>query len=51
MRRENQKGDLFKIAKRMVKTNQNIIGKQCIRNDEGVLTVSNKNKEIPWKSY
>ena len=35
----------------MSKTNQNIIDEQCIKNDDAVLTVSNENKEIPWKSY
>lgn len=38
-----------KIAKRMVKPNQDIIGAQCIRNDDGVLRVSNEDK-IVWRS-
>ena len=33
MWRNHQKYGVFKIAKRMVKTNQNIIGEQCIRKD------------------
>ena len=28
--------DVFKTAKRVVKTNQGIIGGQCVRNDDGV---------------
>ena len=36
----DQKCDVFQIAKRMVKTNQDIIGDQCLRNDDGALTVS-----------
>ena len=36
----------FKTAKRMVKTNQDITGEQCFRNDDGVLTVSNEDKKI-----
>ena len=38
------KCDVFKIAKRMVKTNQDVIGKQCIRNNDGVLSVNDKDK-------
>ena len=33
------------------KTNQNIICKQCIRNDDNVLAVSDEDKKIAWKSY
>ena len=36
---------MFKIAKRMVKTNQGIIGEQCKRNDDGVLTVSDEGRK------
>ena len=46
----DQKRDVFKIAKRIVKTNQDIIGEQGIRNDNGVLAVSDENK-IARKSY
>ena len=35
----------------MVKTNQDIIGKQCIRDDNGVLAVSDEDKKMTWKSY
>ena len=45
-----QKGDVFKIAKRLVNTNQDIIGEQCVRNCD-VLAVSDEDKEIAWKSY
>ena len=41
----------FKIPERMVKTSQHIIGEQCIRNDDGVLAVSDEDKKIVWKSY
>ena len=41
MQRVNQKCEVPKIAKRMVNANQDIIGEQCIRNDDGVLRVSN----------
>lgn len=37
---------LFMIAKRTVKTNQDFIGEQCIRNDDGVLAVSGEDRKI-----
>ena len=51
MWRDDQKCDVFEIAKRMVTTNQEINGKQCIRNDDGTLAVSDEGKKIAWKSY
>ena len=52
MRRDDQKGDVAKTAKRTVKTNQHVINEQwCIRNVNGVLTVSDLDEKIAWKSY
>ena len=45
MWQDDQKCDMFKIAKRMDKTNQDIIGEQCIRNGDGVLAVSDEDKK------
>ena len=39
MQQKDQKCNVFKIATSMVKTNQDVIGEQCIRNDDGVLVV------------
>ena len=50
MGRDDQKCDVLKIAKRMVKTNQDTVGEQCIRNDDGVMAVS-QSKKIAWKKY
>ena len=44
-RRHDQKCDEFKIKKGTIKTNQDIIGEQLIRND-GVLAVSDNDKKI-----
>ena len=41
MQRVSQKCEVPKIVKRVVNANQDIIGAQCIRNDNGVLQVSN----------
>ena len=35
----------------MVKDNRDIIGEQCIRNDDGVLAVSEEAKKVARKSY
>lgn len=43
--RKNQKYELLMIPKRMVIVNQNIIGEQCIRNDDGMLVASDENKK------
>ena len=48
---DDQKCDLFKIPKGMVKINQDIIGEQYTRNDHGVLAVSEEDKKRAWKSY
>ena len=45
MWRYHEKQDVFKIAKSMVKTNQDIIGEQQIRNDDGALALSDKDKK------
>ena len=50
-RRDDQRNEVFKIAKAIVKTNQDIIGEQCIRNDEGKLAVTNVDMKQAWKSY
>ena len=52
MKRDDQKFDISKIAKRMVRTNQDIIGElQRKRDDDSVLAVSGEDKTIAWKSY
>ena len=45
MQQDDQKCDVLKVAKSMVKTNQDIICEQCIRNDDNILTVSDEDKE------
>ena len=41
------KCDMFK----MVKTNQDINDEHCIRNNGGVVAVSDEDKKIAWESY
>ena len=49
--RDYQKCDLFKVAKRMVKYNEGITGEQFIVNDDSVLTGTQEDSKIAWKSY
>ena len=49
MRRD--KCDVFKIPNRMVKTNQDVTGEQCVRNHDGVGALSDEDKKITWKNY
>ena len=51
LRRDDEKNEVFRIAKQMAKTNQDIVGEKCIRNDEGVLATSEQDKKDAWKCY
>ena len=42
---------MFKTAKSVVKTNQNIMDEHCIRNDDGVPAVIDENMKLDWKNY
>lgn len=37
LRRKYQRNELFRIARQMKNTNQDVVGEKCIRNNEGVL--------------
>ena len=43
--RDDQKNEVFKIAKQMTKTNQDIIGEKCVRDDTGELAFDDKSKK------
>ena len=51
LRREDQRNEVFKIAKQMKKTNQDVIGEKCIHNDEGNLASTEEEKKLAWKSH
>ena len=48
---DDEKWSVFKIAKRMVQTNQDIIGEHCIKSYDGKLTVGDKEKKTAGKDY
>ena len=35
---------IFKLAKQMDKTNQDVVGEKCVRNDAGELSLSDEEK-------
>ena len=35
----------------MKKTNQDVVGEKCIRNDEGNLASTEEKKKLAWKSH
>lgn len=49
--RNDYKFDAFKIAKSMIKTNQDMIGEQCIRKYGGVSSVSDEDAKIVQESH
>ena len=42
---------VFRIASQMRKTNQDVVGDKCIRNDDGELSVSDDAKKQTWKEH
>ena len=46
LQKNYQKCYAFKISKKIVKTNQDIIAEECIRNDDVMLTVSDEENKI-----
>ena len=46
------KGDkVFRIAKQMMRENQDVMGKKCVKNDEGELVLTPKAKKAAWKQH
>ena len=50
LRRDDGKDEIFKIAKHMARTNQDVVGDKCIRNDHGDLAFEDCSKEKPWEN-
>ena len=45
------KTGIFKLAKQMDKTNQDVVGKKCVRNDAGELSLSDEEKMKAWVEH
>ena len=42
---------IFKLAKQMDKTNQDVVGEKCVRNDAGELSLSDEEKMMAWVEH
>ena len=42
---------IFKLAKQMDKTNQDVVGEKCVRNDTGELFLSDEEKMKAWVEH
>ena len=42
---------IFKLAKQMDKTNQDVVGEKCVRNDAGELSLSDEEKMKAWVEH
>ncbi len=49
--RDDEKGMVFKIAKQIVKTNQDVVGEGFVRDDKGELALDDSAKKEAWRSY
>ena len=46
------KGDkVFRIAKQMMRENQDVMGEKCVKNDEGKLALTPEAKKAAWKQH
>ena len=43
--------DIFKIAKKMRKDNQDITGEKCIKDDSDKLSMDDQAKKVAWKQH
>ena len=45
------RNQLFKIARQMVKTNADVVGDRCVTNDDGELACTDSEKLSAWKQH
>ena len=43
--------DIFRIAKQMKRENQDILGDNCARNEEGNLAISDDDNKLAWVEH
>ncbi len=51
MTRDDVKGEVFKIAKQITKTNQDVVGVGYVRGDDGELALDDSAKREAWRSH
>lgn len=45
------RGKIFKTARRMVASNRNVVGQQCVRSDQGDVVVNDEDLRNAWKEH
>ena len=48
---KEDRNQLFKIARQMVKTNVDVVGDKCVTNDDGELACTDSEKLSAWKQH
>ena len=48
---KEDRNQLFKIARQMVKTNADVVGDKCVTNDDGELACTDSEKLSAWKQH
>ena len=51
LRREDQRREVFWIARQCVSRNQDVVGEKCVRNDSGALTLTNAERKEAWNCH
>ena len=51
LKREDNRTEVFKIAKHMCLTNRDVIGENCVKNDQGDLAVTDHEKLLAWYEH
>ena len=49
--KEDDRVEVFKIAKQMKAANRDVVGDTCVRNDNGELAVTDTEKHLAWKEH
>ena len=51
LRREDNRTEMFKIAKRMYAANRKVIGENCVKNEKGDLAVTDQEKLLTFSFF
>ena len=51
LRKEANRTEVFKIAKHICAANRDVIEENCVKNDEGDLTVTDHEKLFAWQEH
>ena len=43
--------DIYRFVRQMRKSNQDVVGEKCVKNDSGELSTSDDDKKLAWKEH